>query len=67
MLVGPSAQRKVGCGWSSAVSNEELREAIRRIYSAPVYEGGKLENGISLALVAAISDAAKAAGLNPKW
>jgi hypothetical protein len=43
-----------------------LVSAIEAVYRAQVYEGGRLENGISLELTGAISRAACAAGLRPQ-
>lgn len=43
-----------------------LVEAIARIYGAKVYEGGEMKNGISVEMIAAISDAARAANLHPE-
>lgn len=41
---------------------ERLKEAIRCIWTAPVYQDGKRENGVSLHMVGAIRNAARAAG-----
>lgn len=43
---------------------ERLEAAIARIYRAQVYEGGRKEAGVSVDLIAAISDAAAEAGVS---